>query len=60
MTHIPDPPGEEVYGRIVGVAVVADDSVLISDNGQKLIWRFFHGPLPSTVDELLGDNSRTK
>jgi len=36
---VPDPSGREVYGRMVGVAVAADGSLLISDDGQKLIWR---------------------
>ena len=36
---VPDPNGKEVYGRMVGVAVVADGSLLISDDGQKVIWR---------------------
>jgi glucose/arabinose dehydrogenase len=35
---VPDPAGKEVYGRMVGVAVAADGSLLISDDGQKLIW----------------------
>ncbi len=36
---VPDPTGKQVYGRMVGVAVAADGSLLISDDGQKLIWR---------------------
>ena len=36
---VPDPTRKEVYGRMVGVAVVSDGSLLISDDGQKLIWR---------------------
>lgn len=36
---VPDPAGKQVYGRVVGVAVAADGSLLISDDGQKLIWR---------------------
>ncbi len=36
---VPDPKGKEVYGRPVGVAVAADGSLLISDDGGKLIWR---------------------
>jgi glucose/arabinose dehydrogenase len=35
---VPNPAGKEVYGRIVGVAVERDGSVLISDDGGKLIW----------------------
>jgi glucose/arabinose dehydrogenase len=36
---VPDPTGRQVYGRIVGIAVAVDGSLLISDDGQKLIWR---------------------
>jgi len=36
---VPDPVGKEVYGRIVGVAQSRDGSLLISDDGGKLIWR---------------------
>jgi glucose/arabinose dehydrogenase len=36
---VPDPAGKEVYGRPVGVAVAADGSLLISDDGANLIWR---------------------
>ena len=36
---VPDPAGKDVYGRLVGVAVARDGSVLISDDGGKLIWR---------------------
>lgn len=36
---VPDPLGRQVYGRMVGVAVAADGSLLISDDGQKLIWQ---------------------
>jgi glucose/arabinose dehydrogenase len=36
---VPDPAGRQVYGRMVGLAVAADGSLLISDDGQKLIWR---------------------
>jgi glucose/arabinose dehydrogenase len=40
---VPDPAGKEVYGRMVGVAVAADGSLLISDDGGKLIWRVSYG-----------------
>jgi glucose/arabinose dehydrogenase len=40
---VPDPAGRQVYGRVVGVAVAADGSLLISDDGQKLIWRVSYG-----------------
>ena len=35
---VPNAAGKEVYGRLVGVAVERDGSVLISDDGGKLIW----------------------
>lgn len=41
---VPDPAGKEVYGRMVGVAVAADGSLLISDDGQNVIWRVSYGP----------------
>lgn len=41
---VPDPTGKQVYGRMVGVAVAADGSLLISDDGQKLIWRVTYEP----------------
>lgn len=36
---VPNPAGKEVYGRMVGVAVAPDGSLLISDDGGKVIWR---------------------
>ena len=36
---VPDPAGKDVYGRPVGVAIELDGSLLISDDGGKLIWR---------------------
>jgi glucose/arabinose dehydrogenase len=39
---VPDPGGKNVYGRPVGLAVVPDGSLLISDDGGKLIWRVSH------------------
>lgn len=44
---VSDPAGRQVYGRLVGVAVTADGSLLISDDGQKLIWCVSYGPRPS-------------
>lgn len=41
---VPDPAGKDVYGRIVGVAVQTDGSLLISDDGGKLIWRVSYEP----------------
>jgi glucose/arabinose dehydrogenase len=40
---VPDPAGKEVYGRPVGLAVEPDGSLLISDDGGKLIWRVSFG-----------------
>ncbi len=39
---VPDPTGKEVYGRMVGVAVAADGSLLISDDAGKRIWRVLY------------------
>jgi glucose/arabinose dehydrogenase len=36
---VPDPAGYEVYGRMVGVAIAADGSLLISDDAARIIWR---------------------
>lgn len=36
---VPDAKGKKVYGRLVGVAVAADGSLLISDDAEKIIWR---------------------
>jgi glucose/arabinose dehydrogenase len=41
---VPDPAGKNVYGRIVGVAEAHDGSLLISDDGGKLIWRVSYKP----------------
>jgi glucose/arabinose dehydrogenase len=41
---VPDPMGEFVYGRPVGVATEPDGSLLISDDGAKLIWRVSFEP----------------
>ena len=43
---VPDPAGKNVYGRLVGVAVASDGSVLISDDGGNLIWRVSYQPKP--------------
>jgi glucose/arabinose dehydrogenase len=43
---VPDPAGRNVYGRLVGLAVAADGSLLISDDGGKLIWRVSYEPKP--------------
>ena len=43
---VPNVLGKEVYGRIVGVAVAADGSLLVSDDGARLIWRVsYDGPM---------------
>jgi glucose/arabinose dehydrogenase len=47
---VPDPTRRNVYGRIVGVAVERDGSLLISDDGGKLIWRVSYQPEPKTVN----------
>jgi glucose/arabinose dehydrogenase len=39
---VPDPTGKDVYGRPVGVAIEPDGSLLISDDGGKLIWEVSH------------------
>jgi glucose/arabinose dehydrogenase len=44
---VPNPRGREVYGRPVGVAVEPDGSLLISDDGAKLIWRVAFDPNPN-------------
>ena len=36
---VPDPARKGVYGRPVGVAVAPDGSLLISDDGARLIWQ---------------------
>ena len=36
---VPNPKAKEVFGRMVGVAIAADGSLLISDDGGKIIWR---------------------
>ncbi len=41
---VPDPAGKDVYGRVVGLAVEPDGSLLISDDGGKLVWRVSHKP----------------
>jgi glucose/arabinose dehydrogenase len=41
---VPDLLGKGVYGRVVGVAVAPDGSLLVSDDGMNLIWRVsYHG-----------------
>lgn len=36
---VPDPAGKGVYGRVVGLAVAADGSLLIADDAGRTIWR---------------------
>ena len=36
---VPDPGAKPVYGRTVGVAIGADGSLLVSDDGSNMIWR---------------------
>jgi hypothetical protein len=33
------PADKDVYGRVVGVAIAADGSLLVSDDGANVIWR---------------------
>jgi glucose/arabinose dehydrogenase len=51
---VPNPDGKEVYGRMVGVAVAEDGSLLISDDGAKLIWRVAFGA-PRPPNKKVGD-----
>ncbi len=47
---VPDPNGKEVYGRPVGVAVAPDGSLLVSNDGARLIWRVSTtGPATSSL-----------
>jgi glucose/arabinose dehydrogenase len=46
---VPNPTGREVYGRMVGVAVGADGSLLISDDGANIIWRVAYGVVRSVL-----------
>ena len=41
---VPDPAGKNVYGRMVGVAIAKDGSLLISDDGTNVIWRVSYQP----------------
>ena len=47
---VPDLSGKDVYGRPVGVVVAQDGSLLVSDDGGKLIWRISYQPSPSTLE----------
>jgi len=47
---VPDPAGKEVYGRLVGVAVERDGSLLVSDDGARLIWRVSYEPGPKPIN----------
>jgi glucose/arabinose dehydrogenase len=40
---VPDAREPSVYGRPVGVAVLPDGSLLVSDDGRKVIWRITFG-----------------
>jgi glucose/arabinose dehydrogenase len=46
---VPDAAGKYVYGRPVGVAVAPDGSLLISDDGAKLIWRVSYGSASTSL-----------
>jgi glucose/arabinose dehydrogenase len=41
---VPDPAGKNVYGRMVGIAIAKDGSLLISDDGSNVIWRVSYQP----------------
>jgi glucose/arabinose dehydrogenase len=41
---VPNPTAKEVYGRPVGVAVDRSGALLISDDGERLIWRVSYEP----------------
>ena len=47
---VPDPAGRDVYGRMVGVVVQPDGSLLISDDAGKLIWRVSYQPELKSAD----------
>jgi glucose/arabinose dehydrogenase len=36
---VPDSAGPDVYGRPVRVAILRDGSLLVSDDGVRIIWR---------------------
>jgi len=40
---VPDPKGKNVNGRLVGVAVAPDGSLLVSDDGASVIYRVSYG-----------------
>src|SRR5579864_2070597 len=46
---VPDPIGKQVYGRMVGVAIARDGSLLVSDDAQNLIWRVSYDTESSAV-----------
>jgi len=46
---VPDPVGKQVYGRMVGVAIARDGSLLVSDDAHNLIWRVSYNTEPSAV-----------
>lgn len=39
---VPDPQGKSVYGRPVGITVAKDGSLLVSDDGAKVIYRIHY------------------
>ncbi len=40
---VPDPNAKNVYGRLVGVAVAPDGALLVSDDGNGVIYRITYG-----------------
>jgi glucose/arabinose dehydrogenase len=47
---VPDPARRPVYGRMVGVAVARDGSLLISDDAGKVIWRVSYKQEPKSAN----------
>jgi len=56
---VPDPKGADVYGRPVGVAVDQAGSLLISDDGQKLIWQVSYELGPADEGRRLNGPERS-
>jgi hypothetical protein len=43
--------GKQVYGRPVGVAVAKDGSLLVSDDGARVIWRITYNGGQSSLNK---------
>lgn len=48
---VPDPLGKSVYGRMVGVAVAFDGSLLVSDDGANVIWKISYDQASNGIDD---------